>query len=321
MSRVRVAFFGTPEFASIHLEQLLKDEHFEVVGVVTQPDRPAGRNLKLTPSPVKSLALQNNIPVLTPEKLKDDREAINILKLWTCEVGVVVAFGQILSQECLDLFPLGCVNVHGSLLPRWRGAAPIQRAIESGDFETGVALQKMVKKLDAGAVIGVRKIAITDSMGARELHDHLARLGCELITVELMDYVRGHLVPIEQDEKQVTYAKKIEKSESEVHWSMMAWEIHCRVRGFELGPGVFVKTKNGKLKLIHTSAARPSVSDLSPSLAQEKLGQIVQVEKDSIFVQTSKGLLQIFEVQPESKNKMKVIDYLNGIKLKVSDYL
>lgn len=321
MSRVRVAFFGTPEFASIHLEQLLQDEHYEVVGIVTQPDRPAGRSLKLSPSPVKSLALKHNLPVLTPEKLKDDRDAIETLKSWTCEVGIVVAFGQILSQECLDLFPLGCVNVHGSLLPIWRGAAPIQRSIEAGDFETGVALQKMVKKLDAGAVIGIRKIIITDNMGARELHDHLARLGCELITVELMDYVRGNLAPVEQDESKVTYAKKIEKSESEVNWSMMAWEIHCRARGFELGPGVFVKTKNGKLKLTRTAAVRPALDTLQLTVATEKLGQIVQVDKESIFVQTSKGLLQIFEVQPESKSKMKVIDYLNGIKLKASDYL
>lgn len=321
MSRVRICFFGTPEFARVHLEQLLKDEHYEVVGVVTQPDRPAGRNLKLTPSPVKTLALQNHIPVLTPEKLKDDRAAIETLKSWTCEVGVVVAFGQILSQECLDLFPLGCVNVHGSLLPIWRGAAPIQRSIEAGDFETGVALQKMVKKLDAGPLIGVRKIAITDTMGARELHDHLANLGCDLVAVELMDYVRGNLAPVEQDESQVTYAKKIEKSESEVSWSMMAWEIHCRVRGFELGPGVFIKTKNGKLKLTHTGAVRPSVGGLASNVASEKLGQVVQIEKESAFVQTAKGLLQIFEVQPESRNKMNVIDYLNGINLKALDQL
>lgn len=319
MSRVRVCFFGTPGFAKIHLEKMLNDEHYEVVGVITQPDRPSGRNLHLTPSEVKVLAVANSLNVLTPDKLKDDQGAIETIRSWNCEVGVVVAFGQILSQECIDLFPLGCVNVHGSLLPKWRGAAPIQRSIEAGENETGVALQKVVKKLDAGPILGVRKIQVSDQMGARELHDQLALLGADLLEVELMDYVRGNLAPQPQDESLVTYAKKIEKSESEVSWNLSAWKIHCRVRAFELGPGVFINTKNGKLKLTKTLASRVENSPNPEALEVKSLGEITKITTQSVFVQTAEGDLEIFEVQPESKNKMKIHDYINGMKLKIGD--
>ena len=141
MSVVRVCFLGTPEFAAVALRRLLNDEHYQVVGVVTQPDRPSGRKLQLTPSPVKNVALENNLPILTPENLRKDPAAVETIKSWKAEVAVVVAFGQILDQTFLDLFQFGCVNVHSSLLPRWRGAAPIQRAVEAGDEKTGVCLQ------------------------------------------------------------------------------------------------------------------------------------------------------------------------------------
>ncbi|HWU43744.1 MAG TPA: methionyl-tRNA formyltransferase, partial [Bdellovibrio sp.] len=192
MSKVRVCFLGTPEFAVTSLKALLSDDHFEVVGVVTQPDRPAGRKLQLTPSPVKQLAIVNNLKVLAPEALKKNPLMLDEIRNWGAEVAVVVAFGQILTQEFLDSFRFGCVNIHGSILPRWRGAAPIQRAIEAGDLESGVTLQKMVKKLDAGDIIGLRRIKITPEMNAMELHDQLALLGADLLRVELMDYVRGN---------------------------------------------------------------------------------------------------------------------------------
>ncbi|RYZ87123.1 MAG: methionyl-tRNA formyltransferase, partial [Proteobacteria bacterium] len=204
MSKVRVCFLGTPEFAVVSLKALLEDSHFEVVGVVTQPDRPAGRKMQLTPSPVRALAEARGLRVIAPESLRKDPAAVSEIQSWSAEVAVVVAFGQILTQAFLDMFRFGAVNVHGSVLPRWRGAAPIQRGIEAGDDYSGVTLQKMVKKLDAGDIIGIRKVALDQEITAMQLHDQLAVLGADLLRVELMDYVRGNLAPIPQDESLVT---------------------------------------------------------------------------------------------------------------------
>lgn len=313
MSKVRVCFLGTPEFAVTSLQALLKDEHFEVVGVVTQPDRPAGRKLQLTPSPVKVLAQEHNLKVISPESLKADAAAVAEIASWGAEVGVVVAFGQILTQSFLDSFRFGCVNVHGSVLPRWRGAAPIQRAIEAGDLESGVTLQKMVKKLDAGDIIGIRRVKITPEMNALELHDKLAELGADLLRVELMDYVRGNLAPTPQDESQVTIAKKIEKHESQVDWNLSAKAIDGKIRGFVYGPGVFTLLQGKKLKL------HKAVPVSGPVSAEP--GSITTVNADHLSVATGDGILKLYEVQPESRNRMKVADFLKGHDLKVGDKL
>lgn len=313
MSKVRICFLGTPEFAVTSLEALLKDDHFEVVGVVTQPDRPAGRKLQLTPSPVKVVALSRGLKVLTPESLKLDTSAVEEIKSWGAEVGVVVAFGQILTQSFMDSFAFGCVNVHGSILPRWRGAAPIQRAIEAGDVESGVTLQRMVKKLDAGDIIGIRKVAITAQMNALNLHDELAVLGADLLRIELMDYVRGNLAPTPQDESQVTIAKKIEKAESLINWSETAHRIDGKIRGFVYGPGTYTLWQGKKLKL---HLAKPQDANVT-----QAPGTIVAIDDHSLSVATGQGLLQLLEVQPESRNRMKVVDFLKGNNLKVGDIL
>lgn len=295
------------------LEALLKDEHYEIVGVVTQPDRPAGRKLQLTPSPVKVLAQAQGLKVLTPESLKADPGAVEEIKSWGAEVGVVVAFGQILTQSFMDSFPFGCVNVHGSVLPRWRGAAPIQRAIEAGDEESGVTLQKMVKKLDAGDIIGIRKVRITPEMNALELHDQLATLGADLLRVELMDYVRGNLAPTPQDESLVTIAKKIEKQESQVDWNTSAKAIDGKIRGFVYGPGTYTLYQGKKLKL---HRAQPLVGS-----ASVPPGTVIAVDAENFSVATGDGILRLFEVQPESRNRMKVADFLKGNNLKAGDIL
>lgn len=313
MSKVRVCFLGTPEFAVTALKALLEDDHFDVVGVVTQPDRPAGRKLQLTPSPVKVLALAHGLKVLTPESLKADAAAVEEIRSWGAEVGVVVAFGQILTQSFMDSFPFGCVNVHGSILPRWRGAAPIQRAIEVGDAESGVALQKMVKKLDAGDILGIRKVRISPEMNALELHDQLAVLGADLLRVELMDYVRGNLVPVPQDESQVTIAKKIDKLESLVDWKDSAKAIDGKIRGFVYGPGTYTVLGGKKLKL-HKAQPVSGVATVPP-------GTVTSVSDEFISVATGDGVLRLFEVQPESRNRMKVVDFLKGHPLKVGDTL
>lgn len=311
MSKVRICFLGTPEFAVTSLKGLLEDEHYEVVGVVTQPDRPAGRKLQLTPSPVKVLAQAHGLKVLTPESLKADQAAVDEIKSWNAEVGVVVAFGQILTQSFLDSFPFGCVNVHGSILPRWRGAAPIQRAIEAGDVESGVTLQKMVRKLDAGDIIGIRRIKITSEMNALELHDELALLGADLLHVELMDYVRGNLVPAPQDEAQVTIAKKIDKSESLIDWNNSAKAIDGKIRGFVYGPGTYTLWQGKKIKLHKAKGVSGEVSAVP--------GTITSVHEDYVSVACGEGVLQVFEVQPESRNRMKVEDFLKGNDLKIGD--
>lgn len=316
MSKVRVCFLGTPEFAVTSLKALLEDEHYEVVGVVTQPDRPAGRKLQLTPSPVKVLAQAHGLKVLAPESLKADQAVLDEIKTWGAEVGVVVAFGQILTQSFLDSFPFGCVNVHGSILPRWRGAAPIQRAIEAGDAESGVTLQKMVKKLDAGDIIGIRRVKITSEMNALELHDQLALLGADLLHVELMDYVRGNLVPLPQDESQVTIAKKIDKSESQIDWNASAKSIDGKIRGFVYGPGTYTLLQGKKLKL-HKAAAFAGEATVYPS--DFSAGAITLIQADHISVACGEGILKIYEVQPESRNRMKVEDFLKGHDLKVGD--
>lgn len=305
MSRVRVCFLGTPEFAVTCLQALLEDEHYEVVGVVTQPDRPAGRKLQLTPSPVKALALAKGLRVVAPESLKDNQLIVDEILKWGAEVGVVVAFGQILRQSFLDSFHFGCVNVHASLLPRWRGAAPIQRAIEAGDTESGVCLQRMVKKLDAGDVLGARREPIPEDMDSQQLHDRLAFLGADLLRVELMDYVRGHLAPTPQDEALVTYARKIEKSESQLQWGRSARDLHNQVRAFVWGPGTFTQDDGRRLKIHKTRA----LSDASTEGAVP--GTLIGTD-GGLRVATGQGVLEILEVQPESRNRMSATDFLKA---------
>lgn len=310
MSKVRICFLGTPEFALVALKELAQDEHYEIVGVVTQPDRPAGRKMQLTPSPVKSFCLAQGLRVISPESIKQDVILEEIQK-WGAEVAIVVAYGQIVPQKFLDLFRFGAVNVHGSVLPRWRGAAPIQRALETGDQESGVALQKMVKELDAGDVIGIRRVQIDDEMNAKELHDQLALLGADLLKVELMDYIRGNLAPTKQDPSLVTFAKKIEKSEAEIDWSKHADSIHNKVRAFVMGPGTFT-TFNGKKIKIHKTRV---VSEKG-----NRAGEVLSTD-GRLVVYTGSQALEILELQPESRNRMNAQDFLKSQILKMGDIL
>lgn len=314
MSKVRVVFLGTPEFAVTSLKRLIEDEHYDVVGVVTQPDRPAGRKMQLLPSAVKSFAQSKNIPVITPESVNKDF-ILSEIKTWSAEIAVVVAFGQILSQKFLDLFPLGAVNIHGSVLPQWRGAAPIQRAIEAGDLQSGVTLQKIVRELDAGDILGIRRLPLDENINAKQLHDQLAVLGADLLHVELMDYIRGNLVPIPQDHDQATYAKKIDKSESEIHWSDDAEHIHNKIRAFVMGPGTWVSFHGKKLKLHKTELAK-----MAPATSAAP-GQIVDVNNQKITLATGRGCLDLLEVQPESRNRMPIAEFLKSNPLKVGDLL
>lgn len=301
---LRVCFLGTPEFAKVHLQTLLNDSRFKVVGVVTQPDRPSGRKMQLTPSEVKTLAAQNNLPVLTPENLRKEPQTLDVIKSWRADIAVVVAFGQILAQEFLDSFKFGAVNVHGSLLPLWRGAAPIQRALEAGDTVTGVALQKMVKKLDAGAVIGVRKIALDSKINATELYQKLAVLGCELLQKELLAFTEGSLIPVEQDEALVTFAPKIEKEEALLSFQEPALKLHNKVRAFSMGPGTYFMFAGKRLKVHET--------EVLTSNSQVPVGCVSEVSEVKLCIQTSHGQLSLKVVQPESKSKLPISTFLKA---------
>ena len=310
MSKVRICFLGTPEFAVVSLKELAVDDHFEIVGVVTQPDRPAGRKMQLSPSAVKLFCHSHNIPVISPESVKTE-EVLQEISKWGAEVAVVVAFGQILPQKFLDMFPFGAVNVHGSILPRWRGAAPIQRAVEMGDRESGVTLQKIVKELDAGDVIGIRKISLDDQITAKELHDKLAVLGAELLIVELMDYVRGNLAPVPQDPKFVTHAKKLDKAETEINWSEPAIKIHNKIRAFTMGPGTWTLLQGKKIKIHKSQTVK----------ASGKPGEILQATGDQLIVAAGESAVQILELQPESRNKMSAADFLKSQPCQKGDLL
>jgi methionyl-tRNA formyltransferase len=304
MSRVRILFLGTPDFAVSCLQRLIDDDHFEVVGVVSQPDRPAGRKMQLKPSPVKELALAHGLPVFTPETVNTDDFRAQVLALKP-ESAAVVAFGQILGQKFLDLFPRGCVNVHGSVLPRWRGAAPIQRAVMAGDSQTGVALQIVVRKLDAGPVLGIRHFPLNDSINAMELYDELKILGADLLHVEYMDYLRGNLVPHVQDESQVTIAPKIEKAEARLDWSLSAREIHNKIRGLQMGPYAFT-TLDGKDVKIHRTMI------VSESGKSGEAGVVVSQKGGGFHVACGAGVLDVLEVQPESKARMHASGFALG---------
>lgn len=311
MKSLKVCFLGTPEFAATSLKYLLSDPYYQIVGVVTQPDRPAGRKLQLTPSEVKILAQQHGLPVLTPENLRKEPGALEEIKSWKADLAIVVAFGQILNDEFLNSFEFGAVNIHGSLLPLWRGAAPIQRSLQNGDAETGVSLQKIVKQLDAGGVIGVRKIQVQGDWNANVMYEKLADLGTELLKRDLKDYVSGNLVPIKQDESLVTVAKKIDKAESEIDWRLTSEGIHNQVRAFSMGPGSYTWL-NGKKVKIHKTIVRSLAGD-----DLEKIGHIVNVHTDSISVQCGKGIIDLLELQPESRNRISAADFIKSNSLDI----
>jgi methionyl-tRNA formyltransferase len=307
MSKIRIVFLGTPQFAVESLERLMADSHFEVVAVITQPDRPAGRRMQLKPSPVKELALSRGLQVFTPESVNTPEFREIIISLGA-ESAAVVAFGQILGQKFLELFPMGCVNVHGSLLPRWRGAAPIQRSLMAGDRETGVSLQIIVRQLDAGPVLGERRLLISDEMDAVQLHDRLKQMGADLLAVEYMDYLRGNLIPVAQDEQAVTIAPKINKVEPKIVWEKSAREIMNHVRGLQMGPFAYAVRAGQNLKIHRTRIVQEDGQHGLP-------GQVVEVTNQTIMIAAGQGVIELTEVQPESRSRLSVAEYIRGYPL------
>lgn len=312
MSVVRVVFLGTPEISAHQLNAMLSDEHFQVVGVVTQPDRPAGRKMQLKPSAVKVLAENSGLEVFTPENVNAP-ESVEKIKSWSAEAAVVVAYGQILKDELLSLYPNKIVNLHASILPRWRGAAPIQRALMFGDKKTGMSLQVVTKKLDAGDVIGTRSFTISDNIDALDVYEKMKCLGAELLSVEFMDYLRGNLAAVTQNENEVTYAKKIEKSEAKIQWDLTARQIFNNIRGLKMGPGSYFLRGEKKIK-VHK--AFPVKYDHSSAP-----GTILHLDNSGFKVACQQNALEVTEVQPESKPKMLVSEYIKGHPVSLGEIL
>jgi len=305
MAPLRIIFMGTAELSCASLEKLAGDKSLSVLAVVTQPDKPKGRDLMLTPSPVKSLAEKLNLPVLQPLKARDE-QFISELRELKPDLLVVVAYGQILPQTILDLPPFGCLNVHTSLLPKYRGAAPIQWAIADGEPETGVTIMKMDAGLDTGPVLLTRRTPILPADDSQTLHDRLAQLGADLLAGTIPDYVAGKIQPQPQPLTGSTYAAKIKKEDGKVDWQQPAQQIWNRLRAFTPWPGAFTFLQaEPKPQLLKIWKAEPVGKS-------GRAGEILSADKAGIVVGCGQGALRILELQREGGKRLPAEAFLMG---------
>ena len=298
-----VVFMGTPDFAVGSLKALLEAGQYHIQAVVTQPDRPKGRGQKMVETPVKTFALQHGLPVFQPLKVKE-AEFVQQLKAWQPDFIVVAAFGQFLTQEILDIPTYGCINVHASLLPKYRGAAPIQYAIIKGEKESGVTIMRMEKGMDTGAMYSRVVVPIDAEMNFARLHDELMEKGAVLLTDTLPRIAEG-LQPEIQKESEATFATLLTKEMAKIDWNRPAQEVHDRVRGFDPVPGAFTYLPDGKLLKIWETRVTGNRTEALP-------GTVVSVTKKDFSVACRDGELRILTVQPESKKRMPAAVFLNG---------
>jgi methionyl-tRNA formyltransferase len=289
---------GTPQFAVPSLQALIATQ--EVVGVVTQPDRPAGRGRQLRPSPVKVAAAAAGIPVYQPKSLRQE-EAAAPLHQWQPDIIIVAAFGQILRPHVLNLPPLGCLNVHASLLPRWRGASPIQHALLAGDEQTGITLMQMDVGLDTGAIYVQEAVPITNQDTAETLHDRLATLGGQMLRKHLDNIVNGRILPTPQDNTQSTYAPMISKEDGHIDWTKTAVQLDRHIRAMTPWPGAFTTWRGQQLKIL---AAPPTPTPTGQP------GQIHHLQTPTVC--TGKGGLALQTVQLAGKKPISITDFVNG---------
>nr|WP_296006676.1 methionyl-tRNA formyltransferase [uncultured Blautia sp.] len=303
---MRVIFMGTPDFATGTLEEIVKAGH-EVVGVVTQPDKPKGRGKTMMPTPVKETALKYDLPVYQPKKVRES-EFVELLRSLNPDVMVVAAFGQIITKEILDMPKYGCINVHASLLPAYRGAAPIQWAIINGDKESGVTIMQMDEGIDTGDMIEKAVVPIAEDETGGSLFDKLSHTGAKLCVKVLKDLEEGTAVREKQPEESTTpYAKMIDKKMGEVDWKKSAKEIEQLIRGLNPWPSAYTKV-HGKTLKIWKANVLSETSQMNP-------GQIARVTKDGFAVQTGQGILEIQELQLEGKKRMDTSSFLRGYPL------
>ncbi|QOZ79844.1 methionyl-tRNA formyltransferase [Bradyrhizobium sp. CCBAU 53351] len=299
---LRLIFMGTPDFSVPTLLELVAHGH-EIAAVYTRAPKPGGRRgLQLQPTPVEEAARKLGVPVLTPKTLKTE-EALAEFSAFEADAAVVVAYGMILPQAILDAPKLGCYNLHASLLPRWRGAAPINRAIMAGDAESGVMVMKMDVGLDTGDVAMAERLAITDSMTALDLHDRLSRLGADLMVRAMAALARGGLQLRKQSEDGVTYAAKIDKAEARIDWSKPAREVLRHIHGLSPFPGAWAELENSRVKILRCELGQDS-------------GEPGAVLDDQLTIACGEGAIRIIELQREGKGRMQAADFLRGTPLK-----
>jgi methionyl-tRNA formyltransferase len=298
----RVVFMGTPDFAVPALQALLTTPDYQIVGVVTQPDRPAGRGKAIQQSPVKQVALAANVLILQPEKLRAPG-VFEQLQAWQPDLIVVAAFGQILRQNVLDLPRFGCINVHASLLPRWRGAAPIQAAIRAGDQETGITIMVMDAGLDTGPMLSRRAIPVEPTDTGQKLHDKLAPLGGVLLIETLGPYLRGEIKPEPQDESKQTYAPMLKKEDGLIDWTQPADAIERQVRAFDPWPGTYTSWNGRQLKILSGKVARGPES-VPGFVGRDPLGEVA--------VGTGSGMYAPEVVQLAGRPATPIQAFVNG---------
>ena len=310
---MRIVFMGTPDFAVGSLQALCESGKHEILAVVTQPDRPKGRGNKLLQTPVKEYALAQGLTVYQPQKVKTP-EFVELLHDLQPELIVVAAFGQFLSKEILELPKYGCINVHASLLPKYRGAAPIQYAIIKGEKESGVTIMQMDIGMDTGAMLDKVVVPIAENTTMGELHDALREQGAALLLEVIDKIAAGTAVAEPQDNEQANYATLLDRSMEHIDWSKTAQEVHNLIRGFNPAPSTFTKLPNGKSLKIWGS----KMTDKSSAAAA---GTVIATGKHSCFVACGEGVLEITEVQPESKKRMPAQVFLNGRGVQEGDLL
>lgn len=307
---MNIIFMGTPDFAVPILQTLIDSREHTVTAVVTQPDKARGRSGKPVFTPVKEVAVAHDIPVYTPVKVKDS-EFVEVLRGIRCDVIVVVAFGQLLSKEILEMPEYGCINVHASLLPRWRGAAPIQWAILEGDQKTGVTTMQMDEGLDTGDMLLKKEMVIGAEETGESLFDRLSELGGPLLLETLSRAEKGILQPVPQKEEESTYAKMLTKELGKLDFSWEAKKLERYVRGLNSWPSAYTQFRGKMLKIWKAEVVERN--SIYPA------GSVAEVEKDSFSVQTGDGLLRLLEVQLEGKKRMPVSDFLRGIKVETGE--
>jgi methionyl-tRNA formyltransferase len=299
---LRIAFFGTPEFAVPSLRALIASRH-PIVGVVTQPDRPRGRGQRVSDSPVKQAAYEHNLDLLQPDRLRDDK-FVSQFAQWAPDLGIVAAYGKLITDDLLRIPKHGMINVHASLLPKYRGAAPVHRAIMNGDSETGITIMRVVKALDAGAMFAKSKRAIGPEETSADVERDLAQLGAPLLMRVVEQIASGTAHEEPQDESTSTYASRLTKEEGLMDWTLPAASLHNRVRGLYPWPHAYTYLEGARLIVLKTRV------DDRP--AMDAPGTIVGVTRDEIEVSTGSGRLALLNVQPEGRRPMHVRDFLAG---------
>ena len=299
---MKVIFAGTPDFAATALKAIAA-AGFEIPLVLTQPDRPKGRGMQLAPSPVKQAALELGLRVAQPEKLRNNAEALQMLKEVEADVMVVAAYGLILPQDVLDTPKHGCLNIHASLLPRWRGAAPIQRAIEAGDAETGVCIMQMDIGLDTGGVVSEHRYAIQPTDTANKVHDALMNLGAAAIVADLQQLkTEGRLKSVKQPEEGVTYAQKLSKEEARIDWNESAAVIERKIRAFNPVPAAWVEYQGKPMKIWRAEVVAQ----------QGRAGEVLSCSSDGLIIACGANALKITQLQPSGSKRMDIAAFAAG---------